>query len=409
MQAVGPNPGTWREHFATLLAIAPQLYTPELAGAPFDEDFRHGLIQGLLVKRDPRLMEGILPQIVERLVSQDFKDQVVALHCIRMQEAIKLADPADAIGVETIRVNTAKITNACWEQFEAECRSLQPTYGTAVGADDRLGVALCVAQLLWHHLNRQDPGRFVEPRHSLLAAEYACAGVDLFDSDEQFNAYGLLTVTDQLQFPDAKPREPFDPRVGKHLTLDADGWTIQQLAALRRAGLIGSLAFRPRFNVGLRGRTSPNISLEAVERGPLFELSGLGEPRLSKLYSDDYDTLWVKSKPGDLTFEELMQEFVIEGDYIVTQVVHLQHVAVEGVELIHHIDHEFIYYTEAEYEARQLDPDQKGEARSRIKTFKADQSRIPFIRADGSCFLFELLARHFTSTDLLREYFGKVI
>lgn len=108
------------------------------------------------------------------------------------------------------------------------------------------------------------------------------------------------------------------------------------------AGNIGTLSFRPRFNIGLRSDISLNPSLEALERGTLFDLSKLNKPEVTKLYSANYDTLWVKSSDGDLTFEELVQDFVIEGDYIVTQVVHLKHSKKNGFDLISHIDHEYI-------------------------------------------------------------------
>lgn len=266
-----------------------------------------------------------------------------------------------------------------------------------------------IADLLFNHLSRHDGSRFIVPRDSLLASEYANSQINLFESDAQFNAYGLLTVIDEMVFSESKPLEPFDGRVGKHLTLDADASTVRELVALRKIGAIGKLSFRPRFNIGLRSGTSLNLAMEELERGALFELSRLNEPEITKLYSTNYDTLWVKASDRDLTFEELVQDFVIEGDYIVTQVVHLEHSKKNGVYFINHIDHEYIYYTVDEYEARQTDPDQKGEARSRIKTFKVDDANIPFTLPDGRWFLYTVLERHFKNTALIEEYFQKVL
>jgi hypothetical protein len=149
--------------------------------------------------------------------------------------------------------------------------------------------------------------------------------------------------------------------------------------------------------------------MEALERGALFDLSKLNKPEVTKLYSTTYDTLWVKASDSDLTFEELIQDFVIEGDYIVTQVVHLEYSKMNGVDLISHIDHEYIYYTVDQYEKRQTDPNQKGEARSRIKTFKVDDASIPFTLPDGRWFLYIVLERHFQNTALIQEYFQKVL
>lgn len=417
------NELAWREIFSDLLHLQKNIYNPELAGDDFDEDFRPGLIHGLFVKRDPLLVRTIFEAISARLDSPDFKDQVVALYRSSLEREVrdqhaKMAQDKEpnALRVEIIRERNERISSASWDNFLKCCSDFFEAYwltqppslaGDNYFRDNHL--LFSIADLLFNHLSRHDGSRFIVPRDSLLASEYANAKINLFESDAQFNTYGLLTVVDEIEFSEIKPLEPFDRRVGKHLTLDADESTVRELVALRKIGTIGKLSFRPRFNIGLRSGTSLNLAMEELERGALFELSRLNKPEVTKLYSTNYDTLWVKSSDRDLTFEELVQDFVIEGDYIVTQVVHLEHSKNNGVDFINHIDHEYIYYTVDEYETRQTDPGQKGEARSRIKTFKVDDASIPFTLPDGRWFLYTVLERHFQNTALIQEYFQKVL
>lgn len=414
---------SWREIFSGLLHLPKKMYTPELADDDFDENFRSGLIHGLFVKRDPRLVSSIFEAIAARLDSPDFKDQVVALHRSNLEREVRdlrsdmIHDKEpNALRVAILEEKKERVSSASWDNFlkfrsdffEAYWLTQRPSLaGDNYFRDNFL--LFSIADLLFNHLSRHDGSRFIVPRDSLLASEYANSQINLFESDAQFNAYGLLTVIDEMVFSESKPLEPFDGRVGKHLTLDADASTVRELVALRKIGAIGKLSFRPRFNIGLRSSTSLNLAMEELERGALFELSRLNEPEITKLYSTNYDTLWVKASDRDLTFEELVQDFVIEGDYIVTQVVHLEHSKKNGVYFINHIDHEYIYYTVDEYEARQTDPDQKGEARSRIKTFKVDDANIPFTLPDGRWFLYTVLERHFKNTALIEEYFQKVL
>lgn len=408
---------SWREIFNNLLCARERFYSLSLASNDFDEDFLPGFTHGLFVKRDLRLVSTIFEAISERLDSPDFKDQVVALYrsCLERQARdICNSFPSKDRSAGTVRILqnlNERISSASWDNFSNYHAGFFEAH-SSLPRDDYFRsnyLLFRIADLIFEHLLRHDGSRFIVPRESLLASEYANAKINLFESDAQFNAYGLLTVVDEMEFSEFKPLEPFDKRVGKHLTLDAKESTVRELVALKKAGNIGTLSFRPSFNIGLRSDTSPSISLEELERGALFDLSKRNKPEVTKLYSTNYDTLWVKASDGELTFEELVQEFVIEGDYIVTQVVHLEHTKKNGVDLISHIDHEYIYYTVDEYEKRQMDPNQKGEARSRIKTFKVDDANIPFTLPDGRWFLYIVLERHFQNTALIQEYFQKVL
>lgn len=413
---------TWRDFFHELLSLDAKLYLPELA-EDFDEDFRSGLIRGLFIKRDQRLVGVIFNEISSRLSHPDFRDQVVALYRKHIIEAalqtgidVTLEYYAHVLKAPIVISTSRNIEGACWETLEKYCASMYAcTFAKRSASPEELEffktyyLCFTVAELLFSHLSKRSESRFVNPRDSLFAHEYASQGIDLFKCDDQFNTYGLITVVDEIEFSDLRPLEPFDGRVDKLVRLDASAPVVWELVSLKAAGYIGTLSFRPRFNVGLRSVPSASISLENFEQGRVFDLSRLDTPALDKLYSETYDTLWVNIGASEITFEEILSEIVIEGDYFVTQVVHLQHSMKDGSPVINHIDHEYIYYTLEEYEARQFNQRQKGTGRPRIKTFKVDRACIPFTLPDGRWFLYLVLENHFKNIGLVKEYFEKII
>ena len=76
---------------------------------------------------------------------------------------------------------------------------------------------------------------------------------------------------------------------------------------------------------------------------------------------------------GDITLS--MDTF---DDYIMTQAVHLEFFRKNNDFYIKHIDHEIIFYTFDEYDNRLCNIKAKGKVLKRQKTFKIDNSEIPF-------------------------------
>lgn len=120
----------------------------------------------------------------------------------------------------------------------------------------------------------------------------------------------------------------------------------------------------------------------------------------------------------NITFEELCEDFTEFNNMIVTQVIHLQYKCIKGVDYITHLDHEYIFYSIDEYEKRINNIYQKGEAQKRMKSFKIDNSMIPFhvkvcvknentdgISEKNELFLYYVLDCYFKHKDLLSEYF----
>lgn len=169
------------------------------------------------------------------------------------------------------------------------------------------------------------------------------------------------------------------------------------------------------------GKTDYQECSEAVETGTIFDFSNLGTYSVTKLYSEKYENcLWINIDSGNITFEELCEDFEIYDDYIITQGIHMEYVVDIGEVFITHLDHEYIYYTVEEYEKRCKDVKQKGEGYPRFKSFKIDNARIPFLKRcfienkdkkvnvvlrESEQFLCYVLESYFIHKDLLIEYF----
>ncbi len=153
------------------------------------------------------------------------------------------------------------------------------------------------------------------------------------------------------------------------------------------------------------------LSLEEKEFGSPMRLDISSLPDLSKFYStDNYkNNLWVRHdlRKQSLTFEELLENFEVADDNIVTQVIHLEYTSRDETFFITHLDHEFIIYTIEQYEERMSNAGEKGHRK--VKTFKVDGSVIPFsLKVNGNIFLIQVLDAYFNNRDLIQEYFAEV-
>lgn len=243
---------------------------------------------------------------------------------------------------------------------------------------------------------------------------------DDFDRTSQFRKYGLLPVDGIRELLDLDPPRLFDRE--KNRTLFLKGITTELAERFRELlenGQIQDLALRASGEI-YPGRCERVPLMEEVERGHIFSLVNLS-CGVTRLYSWNYeDALWVIIDEENITFEELCDDFQISGDNIVTQVVHLQYRKEPTGVYITHLDQEYIFYTEDEFDVRRRTPNQKGTACPRVKSFKIDNSRIPFdlvytvqwkdlegnplspVRVPFLCYVLDCYFQH---KDLLCEYF----
>lgn len=243
--------------------------------------------------------------------------------------------------------------------------------------------------------------------------------------EHQFTKYGLVHVNDNRELIVLNPPRLFDKTTNttyytKNISLNL----LSKINRLKEEGFIKDLSVRLKNSPGLPEKNIFCILNEELERGQYLDLSNLDKIPVTKLYSKNInDNLWIVIDNQNITFEEICDDFNIYNDMITTQVVHLEYFKENNEYFIKHLDHEYIFYTEDEYNSRQTNPNQKGTAKPRLKSFKIDNARIPLNcmikvkrRAEDNYswitqqepFLYYVLDSYFEHKDLLNEYFQKL-
>ena len=244
----------------------------------------------------------------------------------------------------------------------------------------------------------------------------------VFEKQSQFEKYGLLPIDDERELLEVEPPRIYDKSIDKTMFIKNMPLSlIKQFILLEKLGYIKDLAVRVINENPYEGKMSSAYLAEALERGQYFNLSELGLYPITRLYSEKYeDCLWITIDARNITFEELCEDFTTYEDVVVTQVIHLEY-QLDGPEAyITHLDHEYIFYSLEEYEQRLRDNLQKGNAATRMKSFKIDHSKIPFsyevevqrknengenLPIEHVQILSYILETYFTHKDLLKEYF----
>lgn len=250
-----------------------------------------------------------------------------------------------------------------------------------------------------------DPKENISNDFSSLIKFYANNGIDIM-SDKQFSKYNLVSVNENFELPLIFPPRIFDQRVQATIFLSGiEDYLFRYLKELKH---------KYKFDLALKA--SPIFIIESIyklekieehlEKGKYFDLESINGELITKLYNDEYDTFWVVIDNENVTFEEIINDFDVFQDMIVTQVIHSEYSRNQSDIWITHLDHEYIFYTLEEFENRQSDPYQKGEARKRIKTFKIDNAMIPVTEKNN--IFFHVVLMKFLNKELIVEYFNKV-
>jgi len=245
------------------------------------------------------------------------------------------------------------------------------------------------------------------------------------DKQNQFFKYGIVPVDDERELLAIEPPRIYDRKINKtFFTKNVPLNLLKKIADMMSSGIVRNFSVRLLNEPGYDGKMYCEYIAEALERGKVFDFVNLGNYSISRLYSKEYENcMWVVIDPQNITFEELCKDFEIYNNMIVTQVVHLQYEMNGKCVYITHLDHEYIFYTIDEYENRLNNATWKGTAKTRMKSFKIDNSRIPFnyrcevLRKDENGndlpqedeqFLCYVLECYFKHKDLLKEYFQEI-
>ena len=257
-----------------------------------------------------------------------------------------------------------------------------------------------------HELSRRRMDILDFKYSTVVLDEYSKIGINLEKEDPQFSKYRLLKLNADMRINNDKDSQTIsDNRINKYFWINVPRKLLSTIEELIENKFISDISFRVDY-------VSDLIPIwEEMEVGSPLKIKVSILPDLSKFYSSENynNNLWVRhdKEKSSLTFEELVEDFEIIGNDIVTQVVHLEYKLENDTFLITHLDHELIIYTLEAYEKRLLNPYERGYRK--IKTFKIDNSCIPFhFKQQNEYFLFQILDAYFKNTDLISEYFENV-
>ena len=262
--------------------------------------------------------------------------------------------------------------------------------------------------LLKEVYKEEEPYYEINEKNNRLKETY-----EFIDEDEQYKKYGLLKLNSNrnLEKPmlNSPPYYIHDNRKG-YIVLDSriPDEVLIKLYYLKQDNLITDLSLRANYYMKIQ-KCNIHAAFEERAFGKYFSFENLKNLIPTKLYSTvTNNSLWINIKNGSITFEELLDDFEIEDEreFIKTQVIHCEYFEDKEEFYISHIDHEYIFYSFDEYEERIKNIEQKGNIKKKLKTFKIDNSRIPFIIDNENILLF-FLNQYFKSKDLLLEYFQK--
>lgn len=262
--------------------------------------------------------------------------------------------------------------------------------------------------LLKEIYKEEEPYYEINEKNNRLKETY-----EFIDEDEQYKKYGLLKLNSNrnLEKPmlNSPPYYIHDNRKG-YIVLDSriPDEVLIKLYYLKQDNLITDLSLRANYYMKIQ-KCNIHAAFEEKAFGKYFSFENLKNLIPTKLYSTvTNNSLWINIKNGSITFEELLDDFEVvnKEEFIRTQVIHCEYFEDEEEFYISHIDHEYIFYSLDEYEERIKDIEQKGNIKKKLKTFKVDNSRIPFIIDNENILLF-FLNQYFKSKDLLLEYFQK--
>ena len=259
---------------------------------------------------------------------------------------------------------------------------------------------------------------------TIAQAEIDRVYASILNADVNYTKWKLISISNCRKLLALDGPRIYDSSLDKTIFLFTPKSVATVISELCVKNLIGTCSFLGSSITD--GKIDKEYLKEAVEFGRIFSLALEELPPVTKLYSEhlySYENqLWVKCENNDFTFEELLSRQADE-DTIKTQMVHLQYSKNGDDYFISHLDHEYIFYTRDEYENRKLSMKQKGQACKRQKTFKIDDSKIPFDypckvfrRAESGSmeklivpFIYFVLNAYFINKDLLEEYFADLL
>lgn len=250
----------------------------------------------------------------------------------------------------------------------------------------------------------------------------------IYKNSRLFSKYGLIEINENSEIMDIDPPRIYLNRINKTFMLaNIKKELLRLINQLQEDGYIKTIAVRvcsSKFNI-YDGYYDEQVLSEALEYGQYFSINSIKEIDVTKLCNESYDNfLWIKLTDTDITFEEICSKDVRFNDSIITQVIHLEYEKKNDKYIITHLDHEFIFYNEEDYESRKTNPNIKGKQSKKLKSFIIKDACIPFDyiverkiilpksnleQREKVPVLIFLLKSYFKNVELVNEYFQKCL
>lgn len=252
----------------------------------------------------------------------------------------------------------------------------------------------------WYEMDTKET--FIRYYHN-CPLELYYADQDLHLKDQ----YGLIMVPNNWILKTEQSPKVYDPTRDTHVIVRYVPMSFFKYLSGVKEKYVFSLSLRPDYEICGDGIKDVMGLNEELEKGSTFQGALSTIPKTNCLYdAEQYQDCFIVSHIGqDITFEELLDDIILDNDSIVTQVIHMQYFIKDGVEYINHIDHEYVFYKLSEYENKRSLLGIKGEAQPRYKTFKIDNAEIPFTELASDNILYQALMAYFTKIKLIDEYF----
>lgn len=391
---------------------------------------------------DPTLFELALPWLQEALQEVTFMRRILRFERSRLEIELEqmISDPIhdrrsiDSKKRELDELSAETLHRQAVQTFDDYCSTLTDAkdFNTRQCKENFALTRLLRTVYEIHRSDQSVQRRYMRaPRKTnLIYQYYKAAEVDLLATDAQYRKYNLHSVTETSELLIGIPNRILDPQHQVQLLIEhTPSYVLTLFELLRSEGLIQDLALLTSDDIviktnqhifvslGIQSIPQPlNVNnlqpqLDEVIVSTVFRKRGLtadgsaARPSVSKFYKPgSEDKAWCSITENSMTFEEIAHIPELLEDCAVTRMIHLEYFVNDGRFFVSHIDHEFIFYTLEEFDLRANDPYQKGNARKRLKTFKIDQSAVPFVLEDGTLFVHTLIDACFEKPYLLMGF-----
>lgn len=269
-------------------------------------------------------------------------------------------------------------------------------------------IHLCLMEIdFWDYFEKMNRENIIKNHlYDEIILKYKEVGIDILVEDHEFYKNKLNSVNEYTNIIcNQANRYLQDKRLDIYFCLPVPRFLLEALDNYCNTGLIEKLAFR------IDRMTKSFFVFDSFDYGAKLKNDILNLPELSRFFDlDNYqDALWIKHNriKKHLTFEETCDDFELFDDSVVTQLIHLEYFIENEEYYIKHLDHEYIIYSLDNYQERLENSEIKGH--KKVKTFKIDDSRIPFFsKYKNEYFLFIVLNSFFKNKGLLKEYFENI-